>query len=93
MKKTQKKPLADVFAKKVFFKISKNLGQSTCIGVFVSKVADFFQPATSNLTPRQVVSRNFPNYYKHSFNENVPGTAFKGSSYLNAKLTEVTAKR
>ena len=38
MKKT-KKPLADVFAKKVFFKISQSSRQSACVGAFVSKVA------------------------------------------------------
>ena len=39
LEENTKKPLADVFAKKVFFKISQSSRQSACVGAFVSKVA------------------------------------------------------
>ena len=76
LRKTQNKTFADVFAKKVFFKISQTSGQSTCVKVFVSKVAGLLQPA---IFSKKVVLQNF---YKHNFSEDLPRTASKGSSYF-----------
>ena len=84
LQENTKKPLADVFAKKVFFKILQSSGQSTCVGVFESKVVGLHQPAT--LWKKWLQHRFFrvilQNFFKHNFSENLWGTAFKGSSYL-----------
>ena len=64
MKKTQKQPLVDVFGKKLFFKISQSLRQSTGVGVFLNKVAGF-QPAYlwgKKKTPAQVFSCSFEKF-------------------------------
>ena len=38
LEENTEKPLADAFAKKVFFKVLQSSRQSACVGTFVSKV-------------------------------------------------------
>ena len=81
LKKTQNQPLADVFMKKVFFKILQSSRESICVGVFLSKVAGL-QPAT---LLKQRLQHTFlrgilQNFYKQNFIENLRGTASEGSS-------------
>ena len=68
-----------ILLKKVFFKISQSLGQSTCAGVFVSRVVGLFQPASLSKKWLHIILQNF---YKHDFSENLPGTASKSISYF-----------
>ena len=83
LKKKQKPPLADVFVKNLFFKIWQSSRETTCVGVFLRKVAGL-QPAT--LLKKKLQHRFFrgilQKFHKQNFIENLQGTASKGSSHF-----------